>query len=190
MENKIKKILLESAKLSATLANDPKVSRVIGKITQDIVKSLRNGGKVIVFGNGGSAADSQHFACELIGRFKRQRRSIPAIALTSNAATLTAIANDYNFNAIFSRQVCGLGKRGDVAIGISTSGNSQNVLEAIKKANKLKLVTVGITGKSGGKLKPLCKHALCVPSSDVPRIQELHAIAIHVIAELVEEFCQ
>ena len=129
----------------------------------------------------------QHLAAELVGRFKRDRSPFPALALTTNTSTLTAIGNDYGFEETFSRQITALAKKGDVVIGISTSGNSGNVLKGIEEANRLKAITVGLAGEGGGRLKGLCAYALCVPSTETPRVQELHIKIIHAIAELTEE---
>jgi len=191
MEKRIEKIFNECQTLSEKLSSDKKISKAIAKISDNIIKRIKKGGKVIVFGDGGSAADSQHLAAELIGRFKRNRLPIPAIALTTNTSTLTAIGNDYGFEETFVRQLVALAKKEDIAIGISTSGNSKNVLKAIQQANKLRLLTIGLTGKRGGRLKAITKHCICVPSSDTPRIQELYIKIIHVMAELIEEaFCR
>ena len=157
----------------------------IEKAAKAIIASLKSGGKVLIFGNGGSAADSQHIAAELVGRFKKERKPFAAIALTTNTSVLTAIANDYGYEAAFSRQVEALGKPGDVAIGISTSGNSPNVIGALKKAKALGLKTIGLSG-DGGKLKAACDISIAVPSKDTPRIQESHIMIGHIICELVE----
>lgn len=187
MQKRIKEILGESARLVTAMADNPEIGKLITGVVEDIVTSIKTGGKVIVFGDGGSAADSQHLVGELIGRFKKDRSPIPAIALTTNTSTLTAVGNDYGFDETFSRQVRAMARKGDIVLGISTSGNSQNVLKAVEEANKLKAVTVGLAGKDGGKLKTLCKYSLCIPSSDTPRVQEAHITIIHIIAELVEE---
>jgi len=158
----------------------------IEKAAKAIIASLKAGGKVLVFGNGGSAADSQHIAAELVGRFKKERKPFAAIALTTNTSALTAIANDYGYEAAFSRQVEALGRPGDVAIGISTSGNSPNVIEAVKKAKALGLKTIGLSG-DGGKLKAVCDISIAIPSKDTPRIQESHIMIGHIICELVED---
>jgi len=187
MQKKIKKFLEESAKFADKLSRNQEAIESITLAARDIINALSGGGKLIVFGDGGSAADSQHLVGELIGRFRKERTPIPAIALTTNTSTLTAIANDYGFEETFSRQIKALAKKGDVAIGISTSGNSKNVIKAIEEANKLKILTIGLAGESGGALKGLCKHTICVPSGETPRIQEAHIKIIHIIAELAEE---
>ena len=158
----------------------------IEKAVKSIVSSFRNGGKVLVFGNGGSAADSQHIAAELVGRFKKERKALPAIALTTNTSILTAIGNDYGYDVTFSRQVEALGREGDVAIGISTSGNSRNVVAALKKAKSIGLKTIGLTGAAGGEMKGICDILIAPPSKNTPRVQESHILIAHIICELVE----
>ncbi|MBY0496086.1 MAG: D-sedoheptulose 7-phosphate isomerase [Cyanobacteria bacterium] len=155
-------------------------------VAEAIVKALKNGGSVLVFGNGGSAADAQHFAAELMGRYEKDRRAWPAVALTTDTSALTAIGNDYGFDRVFARQVEGLGKKGDVAIGISTSGNSANVLRALETANDRGLITVALTGR-GGKAGSIATHHVAVPEDRTARVQEVHATVLHVICELVEQ---
>jgi D-sedoheptulose 7-phosphate isomerase len=152
-----------------------------------IARALREGGKVLAFGNGGSAADAQHLVSELVGRLRRERRGLAAIALTTDPSVLTAVGNDYGFEAVFRRQVEALGKRGDVAIGISTSGRSRNVLEALRAARAQELVTVGLTGGGGGDLRGLVDHLIDVPHADTQRIQEVHSMVVHVLCAVVEE---
>jgi D-sedoheptulose 7-phosphate isomerase len=151
-----------------------------------ILKCLKRGGKVILFGNGGSAADSQHVAAELIGRFQKERRAIPAVALTTDTSILTSLANDYSFDIVFARQIEGLGSPKDVAIGFSTSGNSRNVIEGLKTAKKMGMTTISLTGNKGGKIAPLTDISLIVPSACTARIQETHICMAHAICELVE----
>jgi D-sedoheptulose 7-phosphate isomerase len=148
---------------------------------------LRSGGKVLVFGNGGSAAQAQHFAAELVGRFERDRRGFPAISLTTDTSALTAIGNDNGFRRVFQRQVEALAREGDVVLAISTSGNSENVLEAVKAARGLNCPIVGLTGEGGGRLAELCDVLLAVPSRKVSRIQELHILCLHCLAQWVED---
>ena len=155
-------------------------------IADQIVHAVRNGNKVLLLGNGGSAADAEHIACELSGRFYRDRAPIAAIALSANTSSLTAIANDYGYESVFIRQLQGLVKMGDVVIGISTSGNSSNVVLAMDEAKRRGAITVAFTGL-GGKIKDISDYALCVPSKDTPRIQETHITAGHIICHLVEE---
>jgi D-sedoheptulose 7-phosphate isomerase len=147
---------------------------------------LKQGGKILLMGNGGSAADCQHIAAEIVGRYKRERRGLPAIALTTDTSILTSVGNDYGFEFIFSRQVEALCGPLDVVIGLSTSGNSANVVRAIETAKQIGATTVGMTGGSGGKLAGLCDFNLVMPSSDTPRIQEAHIFIGHVVCELVE----
>lgn len=149
--------------------------------------ALGAGHKLLVLGNGGSAADAQHFAAEIIGRFKLERSALPAIALTTDSSVLTAIGNDYGFDAVFSRQVEGLGRPGDVVFGISTSGNSPNVLAALSKGRELGCRTVALLGRDGGVIKNVADIAMIVPSTDTPRIQEGHLTIIHIICDLLEK---
>jgi len=151
-----------------------------------LVDAFRKGNKVLLFGNGGSAADAQHIACELAGKFYLDRAPLPAIALTTNTSSLTAIANDYSYEEVFVRQVKGLVKQGDVVIGISTSGNSPNVLRGIEEAKRLGATTIALIGR-GGRLKKSADYVLSVPSDDTPRIQEAHITAGHIICYLVEQ---
>ena len=185
MKDRIKSALKDSIKVQEELL----ASQVdaIERIASLIIDAVRSGGKLLVFGNGGSAADSQHIAAELVARFKRERPSIPAIALPANMSTITALANDYGYDVSFKRQVEGLGRRGDVAMGISTSGNAVNVLEALKLAKEMGLKIVTMTGKDGGKISALADAALKAPSRDTPRIQEAHITAAHIICGLIED---
>ena len=173
------------------IAEDPELMSVIIKIAEIIIEAYRNGKKVILFGNGGSAADAQHITAELVGKYYLDRDPLPAVALTTNTSSLTAIGNDYSFDIVFTRQLKALGQKGDVVIGISTSGNSENVVQAFKVAREMGLITVGFTGKSGGKLRSVADHCLCIPSDDTPRIQEGHITIGHIICEIVERelFC-
>ena len=148
--------------------------------------AFRAGGKVIFFGNGGSAADAQHLECELAGRFYLDRRPLPALSLTVNSSSLTAIGNDYGFADVFVRPLEGIGRAGDVAVGISTSGNSENVVRALRKGREMGLVTVAFTGRGGGALRTWSDHWLPIDSDETPRIQEGHILAGHIICELVE----
>ena len=159
----------------------------ISAIIECLVTALKSGGKILLCGNGGSAADAQHVAAEFVGRFAKERAAWPAIALTANSSTVTAIGNDYGFEYIFSRQVEALAKKGDVVVGISTSGNSGNVLKALAEGKKRGCTTIGMTGKNGGKLRTLADISISVPSDETPRIQETHILAWHIICELVEK---
>ena len=154
------------------------------------IECLKNGGKILLFGNGGSAADAQHIAAELVGRFKAERKSLPAIALTTDTSVLTAIGNDFGYAHVFDRQVEALANKGDIAIGISTSGNSINVINALKLASKLNCITIGFSGQHGAEMNKICNINLSVPSVDTPRIQEMHILIGHTICHLIDqEFC-
>ncbi len=159
----------------------------IARVSEVLIESLRSGHKLLLFGNGGSAADSQHIAAEFVGRFAFDRPALPALALSVNTSALTAIGNDYGFDQVFSRQIEALGSKGDVAIGISTSGNSPNVLQGLATARKMGLHTVAFTGGSGGKMMGAADHRICAPSKETPRIQECHILIGHVISLLVEQ---
>ena len=159
----------------------------IAQIVSVIVRILEAGNKVILFGNGGSAADAQHIAAEFIGRYRSERIALPALALTTNTSVLTALGNDYGFEEVFARQIAALGGRGDVAIAISTSGNSLNVLRALEVAKSLGLFTVGLAGRTGGKMRALTDICLCVPSDATPRIQEAHILVGHILSGFAEE---
>ena len=168
------------------LANK-EILNIIDEVAQKIIKAFKNDKKVLLCGNGGSAADAQHIAAELSGKFYLNRNPLFAEALHTNSSFLTAVANDYSFNEVFGRAVKAMGRKGDVLIGISTSGNSLNIIKAIETANKLKMVTVGLTGYDGGKMKNLCKYLIKIPSQDTPRIQESHILIGHIICEIVEK---
>lgn len=160
---------------------------LIARCAAEISTRMRRGHKVLVFGNGGSAADAQHFACELSGRFLKERAALPALALTTDTSALTAIGNDYGYEFVFSRQVEAHGRDGDVAIGISTSGRSPNVLRALEVARQRGLLTVALTGRGGGSAATLADFLIDVPHPDTPRIQEVHTMVVHVLCELIEE---
>lgn len=149
-------------------------------------KALERGNKILICGNGGSAADAQHIAAEFVGRFHNERVSLPAIALTTDTSILTAVANDYSYDRVFARQVEGLGRPGDVLWGISTSGNSANVVEALKMAKEKGLITIGSSGKNGGQMVSLCQELLVVPDDNTARIQEIHMLAAHSICEFID----
>jgi len=153
----------------------------------EIIKSIKNGHKLITFGNGGSAADSQHIAAELIGRYKLERKSIPAISLTTDSSILTSLANDYSFDVVFSRQCESIVSKGDVVLGISTSGNSTNVLEGLKISKTKGAITIGLLGNDGGKIKEFVDIPIIVDSDNTARIQEVHRVLYHIICELVEK---
>lgn len=150
------------------------------------IDGLNNGGKILIFGNGGSAADAQHIAAELVGRYKLERKGLPAIALTTDTSALTAIGNDYGFSHVFDRQIGALANEGDIVIGISTGGSSANVISAIKLANDLGCKTIGFSGRGGGEMSAMCDVNLVVPADDTPRIQEMHIIIGHTMCHLIE----
>jgi D-sedoheptulose 7-phosphate isomerase len=170
----------------AFFRND-KALALVADVARTITTSIRGGGKVLFFGNGGSAADAQHLAAELAGRFLRERPGLPGLALTTNTSCLTAIGNDYGYDLVFARQLQAIASAGDVAVAISTSGNSTSVLRAVEAAREKKMITVGMTGADGGKLKPLVDYCLCVTSDHPARIQEVHILIGHILCEIVEE---
>ncbi|MFM8535590.1 MAG: SIS domain-containing protein [Acidimicrobiia bacterium] len=180
------RVLKETAAAHERMAADTAnaVAPIVA-VAEAITKTLKQGGAVLVFGNGGSAADAQHFAAELLGRFEKERKAYPAVALTTDTSALTAIGNDYGFDRVFARQLEALGKKGDVAIGITTSGNSPNVLRALETGNERGLTTVALTG-SGGAAGSLATHHIAVNEARTARIQEVHSTVLHVICELVE----
>lgn len=161
--------------------------KTLAQISEKVVETLKNGHKILIAGNGGSAADAQHFAAEIVGRFTTERQALPALALTTDTSILTSVGNDYAFDKIFSRQVEGLGAEGDLFIGISTSGNSGNIIEAIKVAQKKRIYTVGMLGKDGGKIKSMCDNSIVVPSNVTARIQEIHGMCIHIMCAFVDQ---
>ena len=160
---------------------------LIAEMVTLLVGTFKRGGKLLVMGNGGSAADAQHFVAEIVGRFKIERRGLPAIALSTDTSILTAIGNDYGFEKVFRRQIEALAAPGDMVVGISTSGNSPNVLQALELAREKGCRTVGLLGKDGGSIKDLCDLALIVPTGDTPRVQEGHITIIHIVCDLLEK---
>lgn len=191
IENNIQTINADILKLFDESSKIILKSKILSKDILDVVsiitKALKNGRKIIIFGNGGSAADAQHMAAEFIGRYLIERKSIPAIALTTDTSILTAIGNDYSFDKVFSRQCESLVEKNDIIIAISTSGNSSNIIQGINAAKKRGAFTISLTGKSGGKLKSISNITIRVPSDQTPRIQEAHRTIIHIICELVEK---
>lgn len=167
-------------------ARDRTLLASIAAIAQSIENSLRAGGKVLIAGNGGSAADAQHLAAEFLSRFLIDRRPLPAVALTTDTSVLTAVGNDYGFEQVFERQVRGLGRSGDVFLAISTSGRSPNVIRALKAAREMDLVTIGFSGAGDAEMRGLCRHYLAAPSRETAIIQQIHMVAGHVICALVE----
>ena len=180
----IEETLEQSSKIIADLHD---LSDEINKTANLIITAINKNRKIIIIGNGGSAADAQHIAAEFLGRYKLKRKSIPAIALTSNSSTTTAIANDYDFSDIFSRQCESLVSKGDVVIGISTSGNSENVVKGLRTSKKNGGLTIGLLGNKGGKIKNIVDIPLIVKATSIPRIQEAHRVIYHIICEIVEE---
>ena len=180
----IEKSIYDSTKI---IKNTTSHVKEIEKSIKIITECLKNSNKIIIFGNGGSAADAQHIVAEFIGRFRLERKSLPAIALTSNSSILTALANDYSYNTIFSRQCEALVEKGDVVIGISTSGNSKNVEKGLSVSKKLGGLTIGLLGSKGGTIKKYCDIAIIINSSSTPRIQEAHRTIYHIICEQVEK---
>jgi len=183
---RIKEAIKQSIGVKDKILSDDILIKRIEEAAEVCIKSLKNGGKILFCGNGGSAADAQHLAAELSGRFYIDRDPLPAEALHVNTSFLTAVANDFSFDEVFSRLVKAQGKKGDVLIGLSTSGNSENVIKAFETAKKLQMITVGLTGESGGKMKANSDLLLNVPSNDTPRIQESHILIGHIICEIVE----
>jgi D-sedoheptulose 7-phosphate isomerase len=185
MIDAIRKAVAESLELKKQFfsANE----ETIAQAAREIATALEQGNKVLLYGNGGSAADSQHIAAEWVGRFQRERRALPAIALTTDTSILTAVGNDYGFDQIFVRQMRALGQRGDIAIGLSTSGNSPNVLLATDAAIEMGLITIGLTGSDGGKLGPKVKYHLNVPIKSSARVQEIHIMVGHILCALSDE---
>jgi len=183
----IENSLREAIEVKSALLNDEKKLNLIKSAAEFCIESLARGGKVLLCGNGGSAADAQHIAAELSGRFKYDRPPLYAEALHVNGSYITAVANDYSYDVVFSRLVEAMGNGGDVLIALSTSGNSKNVIEAVKAANGKKMTTIGLTGKEGGKLKELCDICILVPSADTARIQECHITIGHIICEKIEK---
>jgi len=183
----VARIVGESVAVKQAVLEHAELMRAIAATGERIAQALRRGHKVFFFGNGGSAADAQHLAAELVGRFQGEREALPGIALTANTSTMTAISNDYSYEVVFARQLQALGSFGDVAVGISTSGKSPNVLAALRAARGKGMVTVGMTGSRGGALGDLADYCLQVPSDQVPRIQEAHILIGHILCALVEK---
>jgi D-sedoheptulose 7-phosphate isomerase len=169
------------------LRADAELLATLSRVAQHIIQAFRQGNKVILFGNGGSANDAEHIATELVGRFGFDRPALPALSLAESLSSVTAISNDYGFERVFSRQIEAFARPGDVAIAISTSGNSPNILNGVATANNADVYTIGMTGKSGGKLRSLVKDCLCVPSNETPRVQECHTLIGHTLSQIVEQ---
>lgn len=185
-QNLIKHKLQSSIELKTKVMNDPALLDTVSNVANSIIECYKNDGKVLFCGNGGSAADSQHLSAELSGRFYYDRKPLFSEALHVNTSYITAVANDYSYNEIYSRLIEAMGRKGDVLIGLSTSGNSGNVLKALEKANEIGMTTVAFTGSTGGKMKDIANFLVNIPSTDTPRIQECHMILGHTLCEIVE----
>ena len=177
----------DAASAQQAFLRDHGALAIVAEVARVLTTSLRAGGTVFFFGHGGSAADAQHLAAELAGRYLRERPGLPGLALTTNSSCLTAIANDYGYDLVFARQLRAIGSAGDVAVAISTSGNSVSVLRAAEAAREKQMVSVGLTGSSGGQLKSIVDHCICIPSARPARIQEMHILIGHILCEIVEE---
>jgi D-sedoheptulose 7-phosphate isomerase len=187
MKERITGIIKASIDTKRQVMEDELLLQTINSCIHKIVLAFKNGNKVLFCGNGGSAADAQHLAAEFSGRFYTDRKALPAEALHCNTSYLTAVANDYSFDVIYSRLIDGIGKKADILIGLSTSGNSTNIIKAFEKAKEKGMMTIGFTGETGGKMKDVSDILLNVPSTDTPRIQECHIMLGHIICQLVEE---
>jgi D-sedoheptulose 7-phosphate isomerase len=187
LERRISESIRDSIAIKELLLGSRETLSAVATVSEILINAFKGGNKVLLFGNGGSAADAQHIAAELLGRFAFDRPALPALALSVNSSCVTAIGNDYGFDQVFSRQMEGLARQGDVAIGISTSGNSPNVVRGISLAKKMGLYTVGLAGRAGGNLRNAADHCICVPSNDTSRIQECHILIGHILSEVVEK---
>jgi D-sedoheptulose 7-phosphate isomerase len=183
----VKNLIAASIQVKQQMLQDEKLLQTIEAVADKMVQALQNGNRIYFCGNGGSAADAQHLAAEFSGRFYTDRKALPAEALHCNTSYLTAVANDYSYDVVYARLVQGIGHAGDVLVGLSTSGNSGNIVKALEAAREEGLVTVGFTGAAGGQMKDLSDFLINVPSTDTPRIQESHILAGHIICQLVEE---
>lgn len=184
---KVKEIIQASIETKQQLLQNETLLKTICDTVEVLVKAFRNGNRVYFCGNGGSAADAQHLAAELSGRFYTDRKALPAEALHCNTSYMTAVANDYGYDVVYSRLIEGIGQPGDVLLGLSTSGNSTNIVNAFKTARQKGMITIGFTGATGGKMKDCCDYLINIPSTDTPRIQESHILAGHIICQLAEE---
>jgi D-sedoheptulose 7-phosphate isomerase len=177
----------ESIAVKQAILADHALLDTITNVGQELAGTLQRGGKIFFFGNGGSAADAQHLAAELVGRFEKERRALPALALTANTSALTAIGNDYSYEVVFARQLEGLGSRGDAAVGISTSGKSPNVLNALRSARKMGITAVGMTGQRSPDIAELVDYCISVPSKRTARVQEAHILLGHILCEIIDQ---
>jgi D-sedoheptulose 7-phosphate isomerase len=187
MRDKIKKIISESVSVKNSILQKDHILDTVDEVASLMVRALKQGNRIYFCGNGGSAADAQHLAAEFSGRFYVDRDALPAEALHCNTSYITAVGNDYGYDLVYARLIKGIGTKGDFLVGLSTSGNSINIIKAFEVAREKGIITVGFTGESGGKMKGLCDYLLNVPSSDTPRIQESHIMLGHIVCQLVEE---
>ncbi len=185
--DKIKHIISQSIAVKTRILENEQLLATLRQVATGMVTALQNGNRIWFCGNGGSAADAQHLAAEFSGRFYIDRKALPAEALHCNTSYLTAVANDYSYDVVYARLIEGVGQQGDYLVGLSTSGNSGNIIKAFEAARAKGIITVGFTGETGGKMKPLSNYLINVPSTDTPRIQESHIMAGHIICQLVEE---
>ena len=184
---KSKEIFQKSIETKKKVLSDNELWQTIEKVINEIINAVKNGKKVLLMGNGGSAADAQHFAGEFINRFLMEREPLPAISLSTDTSVLTCIGNDYSFDLIFEKQVKALAKKGDILFGITTSGNSENIIKAFEAGKKIGTINVGLLGKDGGKAKNYVDYAIIVKENSTPRIQEVHITLIHIICEIIEK---
>ena len=187
MQKHISDILNDSFNNLQKIINDKGLTAEIEIVTTKIIQAFKDGNKLLLCGNGGSASDAQHIAAELSGRFIKERKPLYAEALHVNSSYMTAVSNDYGFESTYSRMLEAIGKKGDVLIALSTSGNSENVINAVKMANSLGMLSVGMTGAMGGKIKDLCQHNIIIPSSSTARVQEAHILVGHIFCQIIEE---
>jgi len=187
MQTSIKNIITASITTKQQILENTALLETIEQITKVLTEAFKNGNKVLFCGNGGSAADAQHLAAEFSGRFYTDRDPLPSEALHCNSSYMTAVANDYGYDVVYSRMIKGIGRPGDVLVGLSTSGNSVNIIKAIEQAKENGMISVGFTGETGGKMKNICDHLVNVPSNDTPRIQEAHIMIGHIVCQLVEQ---
>ena len=187
MQKQISDILNDSFNNLQKVINDKGLTAEIEIVTTKIIQAFKDGNKLLLCGNGGSASDAQHIAAELSGRFIKERKPLYAEALHVNSSYMTAVSNDYGFESTYSRMLEAIGKKGDVLIALSTSGNSENVINAVKMANSLGMLSVGMSGAMGGKIKDLCQHNIIIPSSNTARVQEAHILVGHIFCQIIEE---
>ena len=187
MNEQIKNLIQASIDVKVEVLSNTELQQTLATCVEKIATAFKNGNKVLFCGNGGSAADAQHLAAEFSGRFYTDREALPSEALHVNTSYLTAVANDYSYDVVYSRMIQGIGKPGDVLIGLSTSGNSTNIIKAFETAREKQMITIGFTGATGGKMKLVSDYLINIPSTDTPRIQESHILLGHIICQLVEE---